>query len=409
MMRTRSAQTARTAHVRTAQHATRLMRLVFAALAAGGVLAFGVAAAPGGLLPDAQALGKGIVDNRLETATVNTALVPTWAQDMGAGGGLGAKWTRILVRWATLQPKSASGWNGAYVAQLHAIVDQLRAQDISVIMTMVDVPKWASKKSLWKSPPNGYKKGVYKPFYAMDIERSSVRSAFAEVGQFLAREYPVQHFECWNEPNLGSCLYPQKTSSDAKYGARTYLAMLRAFDTGVHRSDKKAQVIAGATAPRGGDDAYSTTPQAFAKSIKAGGGAKSCDGYSHHPYVPRGTRNISPAAKPNNPKTAVTLGNLSELTRLFPTKPFYLTEYGYGTHDSRYFGCTVSEATQADYLKQAYALAAKNKQVKVLLWFLVQDWSEKSKTTYDTYGAYTGLRDLKGNKKPAWKAFQGVK
>ena len=304
MMRARTAQTARTAHARTAQpHAARLMRLVIAALAAGAVLAFGVAAAPGGLLPDAQALGKGIVDNRLETATVNTALVPSWVQDMGAGGGgLGAKWTRILVRWATLQPKSASGWNSAYVAQLHAIVDQLRAQDISVIMTMVDVPKWASKKSLWKSPPKGYKKGAYKPFYAMDIRRSSVRSAFAEVGQFLAREYPVQYFECWNEPNLGSCLYPQKTKSDAKYGARTYLAMLRAFDTGVHRSDKKAKVIAGATAPRGGDDAYSTTPQAFAKSIKAGGGAKSCDGYSHHPYVPRGTRNIVPRGQAEQPQ-----------------------------------------------------------------------------------------------------------
>jgi hypothetical protein len=374
------------------------------------VLAFGVAAAPGALLPEAQALGKGIVDNRLETASVNTALVPQWVQDMGAGGdGLGAGWTRLLVRWAALQPDSASSWDSAYVAQLRTIVDQLRARGISVIMTMTDVPKWASNKALWKSPPRGYKKGAYQPFYAMDIRRSSVRGAFAKVGQYLAREYPdVQHFECWNEPNLGSCLYPQKTRTDARFGARTYLSMLRAFDTGVHRSDRKAKVIAGATAPRGGNDAYSTTPQVFAQFLRANGGARSCDGYSHHPYVPRGTRNTAPSAKPNNPRTAVTLGNLSELTRLFPTKPFYLTEYGYGTHDSRYFGCTVSEATQAKYLRQAYALAAKKKQVKVLLWFLVQDWSEKGLTTYDTYGAYTGLKDLKGNKKPAWTAFRQV-
>ena len=391
--------------------ATRRALLALAACVAGAVLAVGVAAAPSGLLPEARALGKGVVDNRLETATVNTALVPMWVRDMGAGAdGLGAGWTRILVRWAALQPKSASGRDSAYVAQLHTIVDQLRAQNIKVIMTMTDVPKWASKKSLWKSPPKGYKKGAYQPFYAMDIRRSSVRKAFAKVGQFLAREYSdVQHFECWNEPNLGSCLYPQKTRTDGKYGARTYLSMLRAFDTGVHRSDKKAKVIAGATAPRGGNDAYSTTPQVFAKFLKANGAAKSCDGYSHHPYVPRGTRNTAPSAKPNNPRTAVTLGNLSELTRLFPTKPFYLTEYGYGTHDSRYFGCTVSEATQAKYLKQAYALAGRKKQVKVLLWFLVQDWSEKGTTTYDSYGAYTGLKDLKGNKKAAWKAFQGVK
>lgn len=394
----------------THTNAARGARRALALCAAGAVLAFGVAAAPGALLPEAQALGKGIVDNRLETASVNTALVPQWVQDMGAGGdGLGAGWTRLLVRWAALQPDSASSWDSAYVAQLRTIVDQLRARGISVIMTMTDVPKWASNKALWKSPPRGYKKGAYQPFYAMDIRRSSVRGAFAKVGQYLAREYPdVQHFECWNEPNLGSCLYPQKTRTDARFGARTYLSMLRAFDTGVHRSDRKAKVIAGATAPRGGNDAYSTTPQVFAQFLRANGGARSCDGYSHHPYVPRGTRNTAPSAKPNNPRTAVTLGNLSELTRLFPTKPFYLTEYGYGTHDSRYFGCTVSEATQAKYLRQAYALAAKKKQVKVLLWFLVQDWSEKGLTTYDTYGAYTGLKDLKGNKKPAWTAFRQV-
>lgn len=386
-------------------------RLFLAACAAGAMLAFAVAAAgPGGLCSEAQALGKGIVDNRLETSVVDMTAVPSIVKDMGPDG-LRAGWTRILVHWATLQPASAGSTRQSYVSQLDAIVGELTASKIKIIMTIVDVPKWASKKSLWKSPPAGYKKGAYKPFYAMDIKRPAVRRAFAGLGQYLAQHFKgsVSHFECWNEPNLGSCLYPQKTVSDAHYGARTYLSMLRAFDTGVHRSARSAVVIAGATAPRGADDAYSTTPQTFARYLKSHGAASSFDAYSHHPYTPRGSRSVAPSAMPNNPSRCVTLGNLGQLTSLFPSKPFYLTEYGYGTHESNYFGVAVSAATQAKYLRQAYAKVKQRSQVKVLLWFLVKDWAVNPQHPYNGNGAYTGLRKFDGTRKPAWSAFRGVK
>jgi hypothetical protein len=388
----------------------RGVRMALAACAAGALFAFAVAASPGRVCPEAQALGKGIVDNRLETAVVDMNAVPAIVKDMGPSG-LRAGWTRILVRWATLQPASAGSYNQNYVGRLDGIVGELKASKIKVIMTVVDVPKWASKKSLWASPPAGAKKGAYAPFYAMDIKRPAVRSAFAGLGQYLARHYKgsVSHFECWNEPNLGSCLYPQKTAGDGSYGARTYLAMLRAFDTGVHRSAKSAVVIAGATAPRGGDDAYSTTPQTFARYLKSHGAASSFDAYSHHPYTPRGSRSVAPAALPNNPSRCVTLGNLSQLTSLFPSKPFYLTEYGYGTHESNYFGVAVSAATQASYLRRAYALAKKRPQIKALLWFLVIDWAQDPQHPYNGDGAYTGLREFDGTRKPAYSAFQGVK
>ena len=386
----------------------RGIRLAFAAGVAGAALAFALAAAPGALCPQAGALGKGIIDNRLEGSTVSMSSIPTLVDQIGRSG-LGAKWTRVLVHWSALQPTSASSYDQAYAAQLAAVVNAFKAQGVTVIFTTVDVPKWAGKSSLWNSPPKGYKKG-YQSFYAMDIKRASVRTAFTKLGQYLAANYSVKYFECWNEPNLGSCLYPQKTRSDAKYGERTYVAMLKAFNTGVHRGDKKAVVIAGATAPRGGNDAYSTTPQKFAQTIKGMGATKYCQGYSHHPYVPRGTRNPAPTAKPNNPKTCVTLGNLSTLTKLFPSRiKFYLTEYGYGTHPSDYFGCSVSAAKQAQYLKQAYAFAKKNSRIKALLWFLVQDWSEKGTTVYDGKGAYTGLVDLSGAHKKAWDAFKKVR
>ena len=61
-------------------------------------------------------------------------------------------------------------------------------------------------------------------------------------------------------------------------------------------------------------------------------------------------------------------------------------------------------ATQADYLTRAYAYAKRFPQVKMLLWFLVDDNSPSGEAG-DYSGFYTGLCDLLGNKKPAWYAF----
>ena len=49
-----------------------------------------------------------------------------------------------------------------------------------------------------------------------------------------------------------------------------------------------------------------------------------------------------PGQMPNSPDRAVTLGNLSQLRKLFPKMPFYLTEFGYNTEYCRWFGVTVT-------------------------------------------------------------------
>ena len=169
-----------------ARHA-RGLRLALAAGFAGAALAFALAAAPGALCPQAGALGKGIIDNRLELSAVPMGSVPTLVDQIGRSG-LGAKWTRVLVHWSALQPTPASSYDPTYAAQLATVVNAFKAQGVTVIFTTVDVPKWASKSSLWNSPPKGYQKG-YQPFYAMDIKRASVRTAFTKLGQYLAANY----------------------------------------------------------------------------------------------------------------------------------------------------------------------------------------------------------------------------
>jgi polysaccharide biosynthesis protein PslG len=99
----------------------------------------------------------------------------------------------------------------------------------------------------------------------------------------------------------------------------------------------------------------------------------------------------------------VTLGNLRALLRIFPHKPFYLTEFGYNTRPSRDFGPQyVSERMQSRYLRQAYTVASRYPQVKALFWYLTQD-VRRSGARAD--GVYTGLRRVNGSKKPSWYAF----
>ena len=306
---------------------------------------------------------------------------------------LGTRWTRVIVDWSKLQKSDprASGlegdakYNAAYVKQLEYVTQNLHAAGINVILTLYLVPQWASNSKFWNSPPRGYSRGVYEPFYAMKTGDPSVMNAFQATCTYLTSKlgpgpYGVKHFECWNEPNLYQYLYPQTRPSNTNFASSTYLKMLRRFYLGVKAAlpGKSSVVIGGATAPLGaaprrGKRATSTSPQRFAKYLKKHGGAKWLDAYSHHPYYTGGSRSPAPNTPPRDVRTTVTLYNIGQLLKVFPKKPFYLTEFGYTTRSMPQWPVGVTPARQAKYLKIAYAMARKHRQIKVMLWFLVRD------------------------------------
>ena len=330
--------------------------------------------------------------------------------------GLNAQWTRLTVHWATLQPgapgTTADRYDPTYLAQLDTVIGALHGAGITVILTMQDVPRWASDSSLWHSPPPGSPKG-YAPSFAIDTRSAVAMTAFHDLGTFLAGRYGqaqfgVHHFECWNEPNLGLFLYPQRTAGSPRRGMLVYLAMLKEFSTGVRASGVPGTVvIAGATAPTGvnlAGNTYSSTPQSFALYLKAQAAGKYFDAYSHHPYTPGGSIHHAPDQPPNDATRTVTLYDLGQLLRVFPTKPFYLTEYGYSTEYSRIFGLTITEAQQAQYLRTAYSYVRRYKQVKALIWYTLQDWGNARTGV----GVFTGLDTVSGAHKPSWNAFRAL-
>ena len=305
--------------------------------------------------------------------------------------------------WSSLEPDPGT-YDQERLAALDGCVDLIHGAGAKVLLTVRGVPEWASDSSCWGDPPRARPR--LRPHYPMT---QAALPRFGDFAEFLARRYAgrVQALECWNEPNLWLFLYPQRTKDDPDFAARTYLRMLEAFSAGVRRAGGGALVVGGAAASHGTDTAFGTSPLRFAGYLARHGAASLLDVYSHHAYTPGATVHRAPGDVPDRPATTVTLGNLDALLRLFPRKPFYITEYGYSTQPSIAFGWfAVSEPLQARYLRRAYAVAARYPRVKLLVWYLVVDQVAPGRPA-DT-GVYTGLRRADGTRKPSWYAFAQV-
>ena len=374
----------------------RTITLVALILAVCAGLAGGVGTSTAG------AVAKGIISTDLEAEPADSAARAALVREIDRG--LGARWVRIIVGWSALEPTRGT-YAPAELARLDALVADLHAAGVKVMLTTSSMPAWATDPYWWQHPPFGMANGP-QTFYPI---RDEALKDYAALAEFLARRYGgrAQALECWSEPNLWPYLYPQRTASDPYFAARVYLRMLKAFHAGVERAGTGVRVVAGATAPVGLNDRYRTSPQRFAGFLKRAGAGRHFDVYSHHPYTPGGSINRAPDQPPNDPTRTVTLFNLRTLLRLFPGKPFYLTEYGYNTKPSSAFGgLFVSETVQARYLKTAYRYAARYPQVKMLIWFLLRDWRPDGAAA--DLGVYSGLRRSNGERKPSWYAFAGL-
>ena len=316
------------------------------------------------------------------------------------GTRLRAAVLRIDVFWALAEPECGEYDDAGYLAGVVHAVESARANGMQPIVSVWNVPKWASDSSFWGTF-NG--RPGYHGFYPIadtaldDLQRFATHLSTLLKGQVLA-------YECWNEPNLWAFLYPQRARGDRLFAAHAYVKYLTSFSPGIKAGDPEALVLAGATAPRGENSRYRTSPQRFARALKRANVDDLFDGYSHHPYCVGGRKDLDPALPPASPKYTVGTGNIDVLLEIFPDKPVYLTEFGYATAYNVAFGASVSEIQQAAYLKKSFALMARHAQIKLLVWFQLRDWSPTNKYT-NIRGLYMGLRKLKGGTKRAWYAY----
>ena len=340
----------------------------------------------------ADAAQKGLFDSGLNDSRNDSAPRRSAVEDLRS---LGVRWVRVSANWRALEPQ-AEVYDQSEIQRLDGLVQDIDAAGARVMLGVCSMPDWAKDSSFAGDPGS-----------AGSI-RADALDNLSRLGEMLASHFGdrVRDIECWNEPNLWACIYPQRTANDPNFGARTYLRMLKALHKGVQRGDARVRVIAGATAPIGLNDRLRTSPQRFARFLKENGAQAYFEVYAHHPYTPGGTVNQAPDGRPNDPSTTVTLYNLRTLLRLFPSKPFYLTEYAYNTSPSSSFGgFSISEAKQAQYLRTAYTYVRRYKQVKVLMWFEIHDRPPLDSPA--DRGSYTGLRRSSGTRKPSWFVYAG--
>ena len=203
----------------------------------------------------------------------------------------------------------------------------------------------------------------------MRYQDATVMAAFRGMAKYLAQTlgplpFGATKFEVWNEPNISRSLYPQRKGKKLP-GLRTFASIARcsiAFSEGdQERRFCSYTVIAGATAPAlqqqyGGDLADRVGQQSQEAQHVAATSTR-----TRITRTRSSARAISlPTSCLLDPAHMINLANLNVLLKIYPTKPFYLTEFGYATRYSLAFGVVVSQAKQAAFLSQGLCDGAQS-------------------------------------------------
>ena len=351
--------------------------------------------------------------------------------------GLGVDRLRITVLWKAIAPEPDSRTKPPFDASdpdrypagvwdnYVNVVEGARARGMDVNFNVTGpAPLWATR-----------------PAPREDIVDSYEPSP-AEFGAFVgavARKFPgVRYWSIWNEPNHSGWLTPTWDVRDGAWVERSaslYRELLAAAWSALGATGHGADtILIGETAPSGDrskDVKRYMKPLIFVRALYCvdealrplqGAAAARLDcpadpaqlpaqhpalfaasGFAHHPYQLL----TAPTVKPRDPEyvTIAVLGRLTKaLDRIFARYgsarrlDLYLTEYGYQTYPDL-FGVTYGR--QSAYLNRSEYMAWRNKRVRTLAQFLLNDDGSPIPLTFQS-----GLRTNDGRDKPSLRAYR---
>jgi hypothetical protein len=292
---------------------------------------------------------------------------------------MGARWIRFDVKWDVIQHGGPDSFD---FSRYDALAEAARARGFRVLGTLAYAPRWARSQACKDSfPCEPRDAGEYARF------------AEATVAHFRGR---VGHWEIWNEPNISGFWRP-------KPNAAAYTALLKAAYPRMKAANPEAVVLAGATSPAP-DDATQIDEVTFLEQVYAAGGGGSFDAWSHHPYThPAPPGNVHPDSAWY--QMYGTKPNVRDLMRSHgdAAKQVWGTEYGPPTAGGP---GSVSEATQARWVTQAYDLWKTYDWAGPLFWYADRDQLPTG-ASGDAWNYYGVLRD-DFSPKPAWSAYRAA-
>jgi hypothetical protein len=324
---------------------------------------------------------------------------------------------RVTLWWhevATAQPSDA--WNHGDPSYRWDRYDDIAleadARGIQLLFSIVGTPRWANGGRSWNYPPRS--PDALQAFAFAAASRYSGQQVVPDASGVLRALPRVALWTAWNEPNLRFFLAVRRPrgTSYATAAGRAYARLCNAVMRGVHGAQAASggdKVACGVTSPRQKTARTSTGPLDFLRAMKRAGAR--FDVYAHHPHPPIYTQR--PSSIPRRPET-ITLGNINvllrELGRLYGRgKKLWITEYGYQTRPPDYFG--VSPRRQSVFMREAYAIAKRNRRIDMLIWFLLRDEASRPvRGVRGLPGWQSGLmydqRTNGGAEKPAFYRFR---
>jgi glycosyl hydrolase family 39 (putative alpha-L-iduronidase) len=299
----------------------------------------------------------------------------------------------VLADWSQIAPtkpkRPLSGDDPAYnLTDLDSLVETVPRYNLSILLTISGVPKWANGGQTPNHPPRNLQN--LTDFAHMLAARYNGRRGFGA----------VRRWSVWNEPNLEQFLTPQyrgnKIVSPAAY-AKIYMAAYK----GIKAGNTRALVAAGETSNRGRNKPSvgvqdSVAPATFARLVAEANPKLPIAAWAEHPYPT--VYALGPNQKVAYPN--VGLSNIDrfgvDLQKWFHKRvPIWVTEWGEQTKPEYAFG--VPYLKQAADVRTALQLAADSPYVEMFTWFIFRDSTSKT--------WFSGIEKRSGAKKPAYPAF----
>ena len=336
------------------------------------------------LLAAAPALGAPVVAIQDDQAS-NDPTPEAIAYRASQLASTGAKWTRVDIDWSYVAPtRPADPENPddpAYDwSRYDTMFSALHDRGVSVMVTLLGTPPWASATGRWNAAPNAAYGGAFAGAVARRYSGSWTKTGGGGVLPAVRSISPR------NEPNIDLMTSPQcRRLANGRWvpaSPKAYAALLRAAYPRIKFWNPKAIVVAGETAAgdNGGCRNSSTTIGTFdfVKLLhkELGGGRRvPFDAWAQH---------MHPVGPPDRAAFFPSWRTLPQLTtlvnRMHPKgrMPIIISETSYATTYTAYQRYFVTEAQQAAFIDLTYKLAARQPQVEVVVYFNLQDhraWS----------------------------------
>jgi len=299
----------------------------------------------------------------------------------------GSNSVRIDISWSSLETDGKGEYSPWYVEKADRIFQHAAARNLKVIAMLWSSPCWAS------TAPETLRQGCTGAWWDRGVERYAPRDVndYADAAQFVATRWgsKLAALEVWNEPNLAdqySLRAPDPAAIDA--------ALLKAAYPRIKREAPKLPVLAGVLSGSDGD---------FLEKLYRHGIRGNFDGVSVHPY--NEWRDPDDAWKAEYKRWSFLKG-VPWIHQVMSDngdgdKGVWLTEFGFSTCGKGDRWC-VSEAKQAEYIKDSFRIARRWSYVKAALVYNLRNKGVRPSGLEDQFGMLR--RDF--SPKPAWNAYR---